>query len=701
MKKLFLSIFILSVSMHAVAQWTQLSDSKLQGMGKGLLARHGSYVYTATDGGIYRADLSAASWTYKSNGLYTALNSLSIAKLVSNSAAIYAIGEQGLVRSTDNGDNWSLAVSGIPAGAYFLELVEFDDNLYLAVQDGLDAKIYSSLDNAATWNEVFVFTSYEYRFAGTPTGLYFMDAGSFVYSTDGVSFSNVPTSNLPSNIENITGDDEFIYVTTSDSGGVYSMDTLGNFVHRDNGLPGGGIPFRILNINDTLFLTVVNFAAGNMSIYRSVDQAATWVKMAATGMHIPAAYAGVPGNGNILIHATEGVYSSADGGNTWSYLVSGAHASSHTGLLASGNNLISIEYMREVIVSTDKGSTFSYPSDINTQMVPQDIFATKNVVVVGFNNFIGDTAQIYKTSNHGANWVKLNVPPGSLAYFLKGTSDSSIFISGPTLYRSDDTGASWVQITHPPLNFLDQITGNSSMLHATGFSFTGKYLYESTDKGQTWTEVTTGLPPGSFGLNIAYLGNLVFTVVSGDIYKRVGSGWTLLTTSGLGTGNEVNTLGYFEGKLFASTKNGVYYSTDQGAGWQAFSSTGYRQGLNIGSMAFIDHDLFAGTFGSGIWKAVNPVAGVPAHIISNQTLEIYPNPASFQTTITYQLTSKSMVSMELFDLAGRMVMAPVSEMQQAGEHSLQINTSQLAPGFYSLVCRNGEAVTTKKLIISK
>jgi hypothetical protein len=95
----------------------------------------------------------------------------------------------------------------------------------------------------------------------------------------------------------------------------------------------------------------------------------------------------------------------------------------------------------------------------------------------------------------------------------------------------------------------------------------------------------------------------------------------------------------------------------------------------------------------------------------------YPNPFNPPTTISFNLSSKSFVTLKIFDTWGRDVATLVNEELSAGNHSLQWNALKMSSGvyFYRLSAvlserrdlvptngRDGQAgsfIETKKLIL--
>ncbi|MEO8085601.1 MAG: choice-of-anchor D domain-containing protein [Bacteroidota bacterium] len=84
-------------------------------------------------------------------------------------------------------------------------------------------------------------------------------------------------------------------------------------------------------------------------------------------------------------------------------------------------------------------------------------------------------------------------------------------------------------------------------------------------------------------------------------------------------------------------------------------------------------------------------------IISANTLNVYPNPFSKNTTIEYSLITSQKVSVEVFNAMGEKIQTFASgENQAAGKHSY--NFSEAAAGIYFVKLSAGDASTIQKLV---
>lgn len=104
---------------------------------------------------------------------------------------------------------------------------------------------------------------------------------------------------------------------------------------------------------------------------------------------------------------------------------------------------------------------------------------------------------------------------------------------------------------------------------------------------------------------------------------------------------------------------------------------------------------------ANISTPINPVEKLVSYRLSQN----YPNPFNPVTTIGYQLSGASEVSLKVFDMLGREVAALVSGKQSAGNYEVRFDASRLATGiyFYRLTATGvtGNFAETKKMVLVK
>jgi hypothetical protein len=81
----------------------------------------------------------------------------------------------------------------------------------------------------------------------------------------------------------------------------------------------------------------------------------------------------------------------------------------------------------------------------------------------------------------------------------------------------------------------------------------------------------------------------------------------------------------------------------------------------------------------------------------------YPNPFNPSTSISYQLSSGSFVTLKIYDLLGREVAVLANEFQNAGNHSVEFAAEKysLTAGIYLYRLTAGSYSSTKKMLLLK
>jgi hypothetical protein len=77
----------------------------------------------------------------------------------------------------------------------------------------------------------------------------------------------------------------------------------------------------------------------------------------------------------------------------------------------------------------------------------------------------------------------------------------------------------------------------------------------------------------------------------------------------------------------------------------------------------------------------------------------YPNPFNPSTTLSYELSVLSHVTLRVFDLLGREVAVFVDQEQMPGSYAATWNANGMASGIYSYQLRAGDHVVTKRMIL--
>jgi hypothetical protein len=130
--------------------------------------------------------------------------------------------------------------------------------------------------------------------------------------------------------------------------------------------------------------------------------------------------------------------------------------------------------------------------------------------------------------------------------------------------------------------------------------------------------------------------------------------------------------------------------------------------------AKINNDIFFKNFltgakeeGNGNYQplplATSVISGVRENFISQRFSlhSAYPNPTTDRVTISYHINAQLHVNLELLTSGGARVRLLVDAQQDAGEHSITTDVSDLSPGVYLYRLQSGPLNETRKFIVTR
>jgi photosystem II stability/assembly factor-like uncharacterized protein len=465
---------------------------------------------------------------------------------------VYAAASNGLFRSSDGGLHW------VPAAALLGTSI-------------LDVAVAKSDPRTA--------------FAASPYGLYkTSDRGSSwrVVNTDG-SFRLVVSAQNP----------DVVY-DSSINGLVQSADGGITFVSCGSGLPSGVA--SALAVDPQNSSTVYAAYPAVNGVYKTVDGGVHWALM---NVGLPArvfSLAVAPGD-SATLYAGGGstIFKSADGAASWVALDTGTNGTTASWLSISLNSpsIILAATNRGVLRSTDDGSSWSRAAgfpDVTASAVAVDPTNAATFLAAGF-------LRVYRTTDAG---VTALVSDSGLSSFMTRSittdprDDAVVYAAGPVgLARSADHGRTWSLSTTLQFLTLIAVDANGSVIYAISDT-----VHRSADGGNTWSPFAAGLPEGTTPFFLAAdprVSGTLYTVVNGEVYRKVGDGAWIFRSSGLDPAMDFVTIDPQDSStLYAGGPTGVFKSSNDGASWTA-ANTGLT-GLNAIGLSvdpFDSRHLFA------------------------------------------------------------------------------------------------------------
>lgn len=277
------------------------------------------------------------------------------------------------------------------------------------------------------------------------------------------------------------------------SGGLYVLDPGSDHWRMSNGLPHSWIASIAFGKAREI---VVSFESPLPSVYRSIDDGASWTLKGDGGDHtngLPVnvnmcrdAIAWDSASGDIAVGTTSGVYRLPGGSSTWQK-ISPAYVSGEYYYI-DGDLYFNYGRLHRYRPGDSVAKSIGGPS-ANTPIL------TFKVAPGGAFYGVMTTGQIWRSTNKGVTWRMHNASPPDVFHWMAFISDQTIVAGFMTheAYRSNDGGLTWT-----PAN----ITVNSATTRNPFFAIAGPDAIvawgglatsRSLDNGLTFHDLDSGL----------------------------------------------------------------------------------------------------------------------------------------------------------------------------------------------------------------
>jgi len=97
----------------------------------------------------------------------------------------------------------------------------------------------------------------------------------------------------------------------------------------------------------------------------------------------------------------------------------------------------------------------------------------------------------------------------------------------------------------------------------------------------------------------------------------------------------------------------------------------------------------------------NSSAGIDGHILSDKGMQVFPNPAVDRVLVSYSLVAEAQVSIDLYDLSGKLVRELQNERKPSGETTVSADISDLKKGIYLLKITAGGETSVQKVLVAR
>jgi len=597
--RVFVSLLFVALINNATAQnfWGP-TNGPYGGDIKAFLINSIGHIFVGTNGGgVFRSTDDGDTWTEANTGL-TSLVVQAFA--VNPKGEIFAGTGNGIFRSANSGEQWTPINTGLDYPDVTSFAINRSGQIFAGTSGG---GVFRSQDNGNTWIKVNVgltssmnvqalaINSDDKLFAGTNTGV-------FISSDHGADWT-------PTNLTN-----NFVQSLAIKSDSLIFAGTNGNgvFLSIDNG--GSWTPTGLWN--KTVTALAINLGTGDIvggtddGIFLSTDNGKNWMP-ANTGLTDTSvnALAIPPGRDGYIFAGTSGggVFRSTNNGNSWSAANNGVRNSVIEDLIINSKGQIFAGSRGGLFRSTDGGENWLLA---NTGL--EDTYVLS--LAINYSNgyiFAGTRkGKVFLSKNSGESWIPARAElPDARIESLAINSRGEVFAgtSGGGAFRSTNNGDRWEPIN---TGLTDNTVLSLAINQSTGDLFAGTSgggVFRF-DNGSSWTAMNNGLT----NKNVASLainsgGDIFAGTNGGGIFRSTdnGSTWTPVNN---GLPNTVDVFSFTInqlGHIYAGTSDGIFRSIDNGENWSVVN-TGLPNAMIFSLAINANGHIGAGTEGAGVYR---------------------------------------------------------------------------------------------------
>jgi photosystem II stability/assembly factor-like uncharacterized protein len=499
-----------------------------------------------------------------------------------NSSIVYAATGNGVFRSGDGGQHWTVGAGtlGTPFGDVAVASGD-PQKVFASSVYGL----YKSSDRGVTWSLAHGFGSFKVAVSTNGGIVYSVSSGGPIRSADGGATFGSPGSGFPA--------------ATSVSALVVDPQNA-----------------------DTIYASLLS----NAGVYKSTDGAAHWT--AANSGLTASAYFSLamdPSNSSVL-YAGPGpgrIFKTTDAGASWSELTNGLGNAFYRSIAISTSPATIIAVTDAGFYkSTNAGSSWTGPTQpaAGTVVAIDPSNASNIVLVANFN--------LLRSTNGGSTFTPSAsglTAASTQSIAVDPRNESIVYASGPSgIFKSIDHGESWNSL----LSGLNQAITVDPFNSATLYATTSGSVKRSVNGGLAWEDFSTGLPTTSSGIVADPLTPGTFYIVAGAPYKKVGTGAWTIKNSGLPAGTFPAFVAVDPNNasvLYTGGSFGVYKSTNAGDTWTS-ASTGLSAsgagGISIDRfdsnhlLAWVNSSAYESTNGGASWTPFATTFGRQAILLA-------------------------------------------------------------------------------------
>lgn len=576
--------------------------------------------------------LSEGTWELRSRDFSKAwLTSLLVVPGEDGTRLYATLYYDGVVRSTDGGENWELVNRGLPSHNLTSMVIDPNDprTLYVATDDGMG--VLQSTNGGDSWQ----FYDYRGEIYGTElTMLAYTRAngGALIAGTrDGrILLHRRDATDWQPHFGLSKGAINVITVAQADPNHVYAGTSRGVILHSHNGgktwepLGQPAHEFRVTAIvvapDDPGRLYVAAYGDGGFTIWKSQDMGQTWEMIPGVGLPrvwiSSLAFAGPTAN-KLVAGTGDGLFISGDGGSTWEQESLEAPLASIQKMALSPGHSAPVYVAIGGSVYVNDGSIFSGSRDgfqkwlhgdgLEAEIVRALVADPDDPQVAYAGVLLLGNWSVFVTRDGGQTWQRTTAPPiepvvpDTYALALGKSPDGRKVLYAGTVgcgvFRSENGGNSWDTLDRSRCN---EVTGKGmpsdvSFLAVDAqdpdvvYAAAGQHVYYSLDGGTWWQQVKPEINSPIMGLAADPIEpDTAYLITGSDGFWRSDDGGQTWQQQGAGrfAGAELTVIATVQdqvGHLILGASNGEVWETSNGGEtWRSI-----RKDLAVSSISSI------------------------------------------------------------------------------------------------------------------
>ncbi len=689
----------------------------------------------ATTYGVYVSSDQGASWAKWDSGLS---NAYSINSLIVIGNRVFGAGLDGVIGYAQGDSAWTVLDEGLPAGGV-TDIAYADSTLFASASD----HVYKSTDLGSSWTESdsgITGQNVRIKLAAEDSVVCAVGSGIFISTDSGSLWRNVDSAVTKKGMASVVINNTVIFVSTY-RGGIFRSTDLGVMWDSVNtGLPNDNVQ-SLASYGGSLFA-----GTGGDGVYRSTDAGTTWGS-ANDGLTAVCFNAfAIGGNTLYAGSVVSGLFSTGDAGASWNTVWSQVSAYS---VFANGGDVF-VGAKNGIYESTDAGISWSL---IQTLFPVNCVYA---IQPIGQNVYAGTLDGLFKSTDGGKTWLDPGFPHAGIR---------ALAAKADTLYVGTTSSGVYAYNSRSGVVVDSGLAGKSVLsLSAIGgrlYAVTTDGEYSSNSGARSWATADTTVTGGAINTAMTYQG-VTLAGTPGGVYLSGDGGLTWgRADSGLAGANIVSMIND-GGTVFVAASGGGVWSAPYSyllsllpsvppllspakdttvapdsvtLKWNPISNVSSYE-IEIAydrsfDTLFLDSSSVTATsitvrgmlndttyywrvrswisnlagqwspsrsFLTGLQTDVEGTSHIPLKFALAQN---YPNPFNPSTTISYELSALSHVSLKVYDVLGRLVRTLVNKVERPGDYKVEFNAADLPSGLYFYRLQAGSFSKTMKSMLLK